>query len=343
MSPKAFRLPQAPPTHSRRVGRIALAALVIVITAASAPACGNNSSTIDSTATAAGAAFPRTLDTVMGSVTIPRPPKRVVVLDTAELDSVTQLGFTPVGAVSPKENAAGGFPDYLADKLKNVTDVGPLREPDLERVAALRPDLILSSKMRHEKIYRKLSGIAPTVFTELTGGPWKDNFLLHGRALGLDEQATAARTAYEARARLLGDRIRAANGVVLPTVSVIRFMAGKTRIYKSSSFSGTVLADIGFPRPAAQLSDSFDPKQSKYRVGPEQIDQADADLLFVSTVDAVDKTDEKTVTANPIWRNMSAVRTGKVIAVSDDTWMSGIGIQAADRMLADVARATGVS
>lgn len=38
----------------------------------------------------------------------------------------------------------------------------------------------------------------------------------------------------------------------------------------------------------------------------------------------------------------SAVRNGKAIEVPDETWMSGIGVRAADKMLADVAKATGV-
>ncbi|WP_240123818.1 ABC transporter substrate-binding protein [Streptomyces sp. MUM 136J] len=77
-------------------------------------------------------------------------------------------------------------------------------------------------------------------------------------------------------------------------------------------------------------------------VSPEQIDQADADLIFVTVADDPNRTQKKDVTSNPVWKDLKAVKDGKVFEVPDETWMSGIGVQAAEHMLADVARATGV-
>ncbi|WP_327118941.1 iron-siderophore ABC transporter substrate-binding protein [Nocardia sp. NBC_01730] len=332
MSNRQFRMPRY-----RRFGAV-LCAAVIGLTGLAA--CGNTPATNDSTApTAAVGSFPRTLDTAMGQVTIPQAPTRIVVLDTAELDSVTLLGIKPVGAVVPHTKTHGGFPDYIG-KLDGVIDVGPLLEPNLERIASLKPDLILSSKVRHEKIYDKLSGIAPTVFTETTGGPWKANLAVHAKALGLDRQAADALKNYEDRARALGAAITAANNGAPPTASVVRFLAGATRLYMNNSFSGVVLDDIGLPRPASQVY--TDPKKTMKEVGPEQIDQVDADLIFVATIDDPGKTDKNTITAGPIWRDLHAVKNGKVFDVPDETWMSGIGVQAAQRMLADIAHVTDV-
>ncbi|MGW0250350.1 ABC transporter substrate-binding protein [Nocardia goodfellowii] len=323
-------------------GRLAVALVAAALGVSGLAACGSDSSTPDSeTSAVAQGAFPRTLDTVKGQVTIPKAPKRVVVLDTAELDSVTLLGIKPVGAVVPHTKTRGGFPAYLGDKADGVTDVGPLLEPNLERVAALKPDLILSSKVRHDKIYDKLSGIAPTVFTETTGGPWKSNLLVHGKALGLDEQAATALKNYEERARALGTAIKAKNNGALPTVSVIRFLAGPTRLYMSNSYSGVVLEDIGLARPRSQIAEGPDAKIMK-EISPEQIDLADAELIFIATIDDPDKTEKKSVTAGPIWRDLPAVRNGKAIEVDDEIWMSGIGVQAAEGMFADIAAATGV-
>lgn len=333
MSARGFRM--------RGFARISVALVAAALAVSGLTACGNDSATTDHASSAADpASFPRTLDTVMGQVSIPKAPQRVVVLDTAELDSVTLLGIKPVGAVVPHTKTRGGFPDYLAAKVDGVVDVGPLLEPNLERIASLRPDLILSSKVRHEKIYDKLSGIAPTVFTETTGGPWKANLAVHAKALGLDTRAADALTGYEQRARALGAAIKAKRDGTLPTTSVVRFLAGPTRLYQTNSFSGVVLADIGLPRPASQVSS--DPKKTMKEVSPEQIDQADADLIFVATIDDPGKTDKDAVTSGPVWKDLRAVKAGTVFDVPDETWMSGIGVQAADRMLADVAQATGV-
>ncbi|RJO74845.1 iron-siderophore ABC transporter substrate-binding protein [Nocardia panacis] len=324
----------------RGVGRIAVALCAAAIGISGLVACGNGSGATDSGASVADpAGFPRTVDTVMGPVKIGKAPKRVVVLDTAELDSATLLGVKPVGAVIAHTRTQGGFPDYLAGKVDGITDVGPLLEPNLERIASLRPDLILSSKVRHEKVYAQLSGIAPTVFTETTGSTWKENLVVHAKALGLEQQAADAMKRYADQARALGAAIKSGHGGTLPTVSVVRFLAGPTRIYLSNSFSGTVLGDIGLPRPASQVS--TDPKTIMRQVSPEQIDQADADFIFVATTDDPGKTQKGTYTTSPIWRDLPAVKGNRVIEVPDETWMSGIGVQAAGRMLDDVAKATG--
>ncbi|WP_328877424.1 ABC transporter substrate-binding protein [Streptomyces sp. NBC_00299] len=327
----------------RGIGRLVAALLAVVLGTAVLAACGSSDSATESdTAKAANdsSAFPRTLKTVMGDVKIPSQPQRVVVLDTGELDDVTLLGIDPVGAVAPHFKTSGGFPTYLDGELKDTVDVGPLLEPNLEKIASLEPDLILSSKVRHEKVYDKLSAIAPTVFTETTGGVWKENLKVHAEALGLDKEAAAKLKEYETQAKALGEAIRKKDGGTMPTASVVRFIAGPTRLYQSNSYSGVVLDDIGFQRPRSQVSD--DPEVTMKDVSPEEIDQADADLIFVTAADAEDKTQKKQVVSNPVWKDLPAVKDGKVFEVPDETWMSGIGVQAAQEMLKDVAKATGV-
>lgn len=324
----------------RGLGRLLAALLAVVLGTAALAACGGAKSEGGDAKDSASGAFPRTVNTAMGKVEIPSEPKRVVVLDTGELDDVTMLGIKPVGAVSPHMKTEGGFPQYLKGKTKGLTDVGPLLEPNLEKIASLKPDLILSSKVRHEKVYDKLKAIAPTVFTETTGGPWKENLKVHAKALGKEKQAAAAMKSYEERAQHLGEAIKKKDKGQMPSASVVRFIAGPTRLYQKSSFSGVVLEDIGLERPKSQSS--TDPEKPMLDVSPEEIDKADADLVFVTVADTPSKTQKKDVTSNPVWKDLPAVKDKKVFEVPDETWMSGIGIQAAEHMLADIADATGV-
>src|SRR5690349_13787989 len=86
----------------------------------------------------------------MGETKVPAHPQRVVVLDTGELDDSIALGVIPVGSVSALKDS--GYLSYLQDKTKNIVNVGTIAQPNLEKIASLNPDLILSSKMRHESI-----------------------------------------------------------------------------------------------------------------------------------------------------------------------------------------------
>jgi iron-siderophore transport system substrate-binding protein len=320
---------------TRPITRV-LGALVAACALALTAGCGSAQPTSSSTAQA-GAGFPRTIATAKGDVTIPKKPERVVVLDTAELDSVTLLGITPVGAIPPHLSDGSSFPAYLRSELKGTVDVGTSAEPKLDLIASLKPDLILSNKVRHDKIYDQLSRIAPTVLTETTGQPWKANLAVHAEALGRERDAAAALSRYETRAKEIGAEIVAGNGGKVPTVSVTRFMAGKIRMYQKANFSGVILSDMGLARPASQNADEFDNE-----ISPELIDKADADALFLTTAVSPDKTQRQAVEASPLWARMSAVKNHRVFPVKDEVWMSGIGVRAADLVLDDLSTAFGV-
>ncbi|MEH6377652.1 iron-siderophore ABC transporter substrate-binding protein [Streptomyces sp. KLMMK] len=328
-------------THLRpslhRLRRALAVFLTVIVGTAVLAACGGDEKAKDEGKAAGDTGFPRTITHAMGTTEIKKKPERVVVLDTGELDDVTMLGIAPVGAVSPHMKTEGGFPQYLGSKTKDTKDVGPMAEPNIERIISLKPDLILSSKVRHAKVYDRLKGIAPTVFTETTGAPWKENLKVHAKALGLEKEAETAMSTYEKRAKALGEEIKKKYDGTMPTASVVRFVAGPTRLYQKASFSGIVLSDTGLRRPASQ-----DVNAPMTDVSPEQIDKADADLVFVTVADDPKKTQQSAVQDNPLWKGLGAVKNDKVFQVPDETWMSGIGLQAANRVLEDIAKAAGV-
>jgi iron complex transport system substrate-binding protein len=304
------------------VSRTRLRVIAVALLALTVTACGEAAETSDA------APGTRTISHAMGSTKVPASPQRVVVLDSAELDAAVSLGVTPVGAVSsPVE---GGLLDYLADRTKDVKQVGTIAEPNLEAIAALKPDLILSSKMRHEELYDELSAIAPTVFAERTGYVWKQNLALFAEALGRADEATALLGAYEQRAAALGKSLGEPADVA---VSVVRFMPGQNRLYGKQSFIGTVLEDIGVGRPQAQQAE-----ETFVEISPEQISKADGDVVYVTTYGPDSGTAVAKVTGGPLWQRLGAVRSGDVHTVSDDLWMLGIGVTAANKVLDDLER-----
>ncbi|MGH4019402.1 MAG: ABC transporter substrate-binding protein [Pseudonocardiaceae bacterium] len=305
------------PTLRRLVAAAALGALAL-----GAAACGGSGSTEASTEQRTT----RTIEHAMGRTEVPVQPERVVVLDTGEFDAVTALGVKPVGAV--RAPADSGFLEYLSDEARGVELVGTIAEPNLEKIASLRPDLILSSKLRHEEFYDELSGIAPTVFAETVGVVWKENFLLDARALGMEGKARRMLDGYEQRAAQLGSKI---GDPAATSVSLVRFTPDQIRLYAKGSFIGTVLDDVGFSRPPSQQ-----PDETFVEVSAEQIAQADGDVIFVSSYGPAAETGLPSVTAGPLWQTLGAVEAGKVQLVPDDHWMLGIGIGAAQLVLDDL-------
>ncbi|HZA17571.1 MAG TPA: iron-siderophore ABC transporter substrate-binding protein [Pseudonocardiaceae bacterium] len=271
----------------------------------------------------AGGDDTRTVQHAMGSTEITGEPQRVVVLDTGELDSVLALGVTPVGAV--RADATSGLQSYLADRAQDVTMVGTVTQPNLEAIAALQPDLILSSKLRHESLYDEFSKIAPTVFAETVGVAWKENFLLAGEALGKREEAERILADYKQKAEQVGQQFGDPNTLA---VSMLRFTPTNIRLYGEGSFIGTILSDAGFARPQSQQVD-----KTVIEISREQLSLADGDLLFYSSYG---ETQQDQLTAGPLWQSLGAVSRGRAHEVPDDVWYLGIGPIAANLVLDDL-------
>ncbi|MFF2655971.1 ABC transporter substrate-binding protein [Kitasatospora sp. NPDC058032] len=271
-----------------------------------------------------------------GESTVPTRAGRVVVLDTDALDSAVTLGITPVGATT----VAAGAPlsAYLpAERLAGIKTVGTIGSPDLEAVAALRPDVIISNQVRDDKRYDELSKIAPTVLSRTTGPAWKENVRLHAEALGRQTEAASAEQAYRAK---LAEVVAALGGpqkAAALKVEVARFLAGApTRLYLNDTFVGSILADLGVGRPANQDKPGF-----SIEISPEQVDQAAADVIFYSVYGDAAKSDQAKIVGGTLWKSLDAVRNGKVFQVDDNLWMLGIGYTGAglilDRIRQDLA------
>jgi iron complex transport system substrate-binding protein len=269
--------------------------------------------------------FPRTITQAMGKTVIEARPERVVVLDVGEFDNVVSLGVKPVGYAPTEGDVA--IPGYLKKGAGDPKSVGTINSLSLEAIAALKPDLILGSQLRAADKYDELSAIAPTVFSIRPGFTWKENYLLNAQALDRTAEARANLAAYEQKAKDLG----AAIGPDKPTVSMVRYMPGKLRLYAKASFIGTILQDVGLPRPANQRVNDL-----ATEISPEKIDDADADWIFTGVYGDAKKTDRDTARSNPLWKNLKAVGDGHAKDVKDETWYLGLGVTAANLVLDDL-------
>ncbi|MGW6390082.1 ABC transporter substrate-binding protein [Streptomyces sp. NPDC055103] len=269
--------------------------------------------------------FPRTLTHALGTTELKAAPKRVVVLDVGELDNVVSLGVQPVG-YAPSEGD-DGIPGYLKKDAGTPKSVGTINNLNLEAIANLQPDLILGSQLRAADKYDELSKIAPTVFSIRPGFTWKENYLLNAAALDRSAEAKTKLAAYETKAKQLGTDL----GPNKPTVSMVRYLPGKIRLYAKASFIGTILEDTGLPRPENQQIDEL-----AAEISPEKIDEADADWIFTGVYGDAKATKKDAAQANPLWKNLKAVKAGQAKDVPDETWYLGLGVTAANSVLDDL-------
>ena len=88
-------------------------------------------------------------------------PKRVVAIEWDTVENLHMLGMAPVGAADMK-----GYDTWVAaPRPKGMKDVGSRQSPSIERIAALKPDLIVVPDYRSTKNLSQLKRIAPVLVT----------------------------------------------------------------------------------------------------------------------------------------------------------------------------------
>lgn len=271
----------------------------------------------------------RLVEHAMGETLVSERPENVVVLTNEATDMLLALGITPVGAVQSWQGEP--YYDYLGNQLDNVPVVGDELRPNLDSIAALKPDLIIGSKVRHRGVYKQLNAIAPTIFSETIGATWKDNFSLYAEAVNREAEARSLLQQWDERIT----KFKQGLGSNPPTVSLVRFLPGATRVYFNESFPGQVVKEAGLARPGGQDAQSFG-----QRINLDKIESLEADYLFYFTFDDEKKSGSKTENewlGHPLWQELEVVQQDKAHAVGDAEWTSSSGILAANLILDDLS------
>lgn len=274
----------------------------------------------------------KTIKHALGSTTLNSVPKRVVILFNGGVDISVLLGVKPVGAV--ESYVQQPFYEYIRSSLIGTKTLGDETQPNVEAIVGLKPDVIIATKVRHEKIYDQLKAIAPTIVTEDLAD-WQDN--LNITAQVLNKEDTAAKFIADWKVRVADFKSKLSAKDKGAEVSVIRINPnGSARAY-NTGFAYKIFQELGFTTPKAQLAT----KQEIVNVtSKEQVSLLDGDYIFDFTTDwdgdgAIFKFQKEWIDS-PLWKNLNAVKNKKYYKVNAVTWNLSGGALAAKLMLDDL-------
>lgn len=201
-----------------------------------------------------------------GRQTLEGVPSRVIALNWALAEQVTELGVPLVGAANPAGYAQWVVHPPLAG---GVADIGQRDAPNLERIAALDPDVILIAG--EQSVFRtRLETIAPVLHFD----PFREDhdnaaaarriFLDLADLLDRRSIAEGKLAAMDTRMADLRDRIAGAYEGTPPKVTVIRFIdAKRVAVYGENAMTTAALNGLGlvsgFPVPASRWGLAFKP------------------------------------------------------------------------------------
>ena len=194
----------------------------------------------------------RTLTDDTGTeVTIPTDPQRIVALhDTSLTVSLLELGVVPVG--SHGRVLADGTESIRSGKLitgydfdnSNITFVGNL-PADVEAVAALEPDLILTTDWQTADV-DQLRTIAPTYVFNISTADDFETYRKLAEVVGKADALDKLEARYQAQIGM----IRQLTDPAKISVSVIQGNKGQLQVWNTYGSLGKVLRDAGFVFPA---------------------------------------------------------------------------------------------
>ncbi|MBT2493379.1 ABC transporter substrate-binding protein [Streptomyces sp. ISL-96] len=128
--------------------------------------------------------------------------------------------------------------------------------------------------------------------------------VLDAAALDKSADAKTRLAVYEKKAKQLGTDVGESGKK--PTVSMVRYLPGKIRLYAKASFIGTILEDAGLPRPANQRINDL-----AAEISPEKIDEADGDWIFTGVYGDPKAISRDKAEDNALWKKLGAVKKGQ--------------------------------
>lgn len=262
---------------------------------------------------------------------------RIVTLFQGATDCAVALGVTPSGVVDSWSEKP--MYRYLRHAVQGVAHVGLETQPSLEDIALLRPDVIVASRFRHQRIAPLLAQMGQVVMLDEVF-EFKQTLAMMGAALQRQQQARYLLEQWQQRVAQLRLQLQVTYGDRWPlTVSVLDIREDHIRSYLPASFAGSVLSELGFAwTPAAREARGVSLKITS----KESLPVVDADLFFIfqrGDGEAAQRSYQALV-QHPIWQQLRAPRQGLMWRVDGVAWSLSGGILGANLMLDEIARVT---
>ena len=269
-----------------------------------------------------------TITHAQGTAEVQADPAKVVVLDTASLDTLDALDLEDrVVGIPQMASLPVGLQAYASTKT-----VGTAQEPDLEAIAALDPAAIIISGRSAAK-YAELNQVAPTIDLTSDNARPIESLKSSTEALGdlfdVADKADAAladvdKTIADAKASVSTD----ATSLILLT------SGGKVSAFGPGARFGGLIHDVlGVPAAATDLEAS----QHGQAVSFEFIAETNPEVLFVVDRDAAigqQGAAAKQVLENPLVARTPAWANDKVAYLDGSDWYTiGFGLDSTERMV----------
>lgn len=259
-------------------------------------------------------------------------PKKVVVFDMGALDTIREFGKSDTVVGAPLKT----LPTYLSS-YKNVESAGGIKEPDMEKINAMQPDLIIISG-RQQDMQKELEKIAPTLYLSVDNKKAWESTMTNIETLGTvfdSEKIAKEKVAALTKQRETLEQT-AKNSGKKGLMSLVN--EGSLSVFGPESRFGIIYEGFG----VLPADDTIKPSPHGQEVSYEYVLEKNPDILFVvdRTKAIGGDTSKNNVADNALVKETTAGKDGKVISLTPDVWyLASGGIESTRIMMEDVEKA----
>lgn len=264
-----------------------------------------------------------TVEHEMGETEVPVNPEKIVALEFSYVDALAALDISPVGIAD--DNDESRIIEPIRKKIDDYTSVGTRKQPSMEIISSLKPDLIIADLQRHKDVYEQLSDIAPTIMLNSLAADYEQilaGFEKIAYAVGKEEKGKEVLAAHKERMKEIKAQVpEGEDRTVLPAVVT----ADGFYAHNVDSYTGTLLESIGLENAIQDGSDRYN------KINLEQVVKFNPDVFFF--MQSGDQTLVDEWKENPLWQNISAVKNDQVFTVDQNTWSRFRGLISSEAIL----------
>jgi iron complex transport system substrate-binding protein len=264
---------------------------------------------------------------------VPYNPQRIAILDLASLDILDAIGMGE--RVVGMANTSIAYLSSYSENT-NLTNLGTIKEADLEAVMSCEPDVIFIGG-RLANSYDALSEIAPVIYLGVDSevGVVKsvaNNAYTIASLFGLESEVEAKLSTFDERIQKLSDAYGGKTALVGMATS------GSFNLLTNSGRCSIIGKEIGFENLTQEENSSAHGNESSFEVIVKQ----NPEYLFVLDRDSAIGTEgaqfAQEIIENELVMKTDAYKNGNIIYLANpNVWYTAEGgIQALDIMLSDL-------
>jgi len=273
-----------------------------------------------------------TVTHLSGETEVEKNPKKVVVFDYGILDALDALDVEVTGLVK------SSLPDYLKKyDTDNYEAIGGLKEPNMEKIYEMQPDLIIISG-RQESYYEELEKIAPTINLGIVSedyiGSFTENMNVLGQIFDKEKEVKNKLAEVEKSIKNLNEKATEKNVNGLMTLA----NDGEFSVYGENSRFGILHQEFGIKPVDPTIEDSKHGVKATF----EYVVEKNPEYIFVVDRAAVagGSKSAKELFENELVKKTDAYKNGNIVYLDAAVWYTAIGgFTSTEKMVDEVSKA----